>query len=119
MQLCQDPKVQMLDPSCCQFCVLQLPQPREGRQGCTALNPQLRCIFLVPAGAEGSSSGFAACGSHSAQSPELPTGSTALSCPQVWWQSSQAGGRCKLQHVPRILGKPGELCSPSPHLSAE
>lgn len=58
-------------------------------------------------------------GSHSVQSPELPTGSTAQSCPQVWWQSSQAGRRCKLQQVPRILGRLRELCSVPLHLSAE
>lgn len=44
-QMCQDPKVQMLGPSCCQLCVLQLPRPGEGRQGWAGLNPQLRCIF--------------------------------------------------------------------------
>lgn len=56
VQPCQDPKVQMPGPNCCQLCVLQLPWPRQGRQGWAELNPQLRCIFLVPAAAGGSSS---------------------------------------------------------------
>lgn len=86
MQMCQDPKVQMLGPNCCQLCVLQLAWPREGRQGWAVLNPQLRCIFLVPAGAGGSSSLAA-------------TVSRAQSCPQAAQLSPahRYGGRAARQ----------------------
>lgn len=110
MQLCQDPKVQMPGPNCCQLCVLQLPWPRQGRQGWAELNPQLRCIFLVPAAAGGSSVATA-----------VPR---AQSCPRAAGLrpahrcGGRAGGRGKLQHVPRILGRLGELCSAPLHLSA-
>lgn len=77
-QQCQDPKVQMPGPSCCQLCP-EAALAKTGQAGLGSAESSVRSVFLVPAGAGGSSS-VPATVPRAQSCPRAPQLSPAHSC---------------------------------------